>query len=136
MTMRKLSMLLWVVALAIGFGLTLRDFPPVPVAILVVVPSGGDAQIGRDDLMVALENEVGERGWAPELRVLSRDLSVPSDRDEVRRLGVSDSTRTVCAIIESDADDRPKRLVRIVHVRSLRETAIEAVEAAIGWTER
>lgn len=135
MTIRKLSVVLWVVAAAAGFWLTTRKPPPMHVVLMVVVPSGDFMAAKKAALDTALADEVGQQGLSPELRVITRNQGAPEEQAEIKRLGFPLVQRLLCGVVEQDGSDRAVRLVAMFEVYDVDKTAREAVAAAVKWSE-
>ena len=136
MTVRKLSIFLWVAALALGFAWALHRKPNLQVVLMVVVPSGGALESEASKVATALDDQVGQEGLSPELRVLTRHFDVPEEQAELRRVGFPEVPRLLCGVVDSDARDRTVRLVERFETTDMEETAPKAVAVARQWAER
>lgn len=135
MTVRKLSIVLWIVGVAASFWFVGRRPPPLHVVVMVVVPSGDFMLEKKAALEDALESEVGHQGLSPELRVISRSRDVPDEKVEVDRLGFPSVQRLLCGVVESDGADKSVRIVALFEVYDVDTSAREAVAAAMKWSE-
>lgn len=135
MTIRKLSIVLWIVAAVTGFWLMTRKPPPPHVALMVVVPSGDFMLDKKAALDTALDDELGQQGLSPELRVITRRQDVPDEQAETRRLGFPPVQRLLCGVVEYDGGEQPIRLVAMFEVYDVDKAARGAVAAAMKWSE-
>lgn len=134
--MRRWSIVLWMLAVVLGYWMVRMKPRPSHVVILIVVPSSPDTTGHEQAVADALETRLGEEGLFESVLTDRKYLSETADQPLLQRLGFGPGKRMWCAIIETDDDNKPLRTIDRFKVSDdPTDAAMKAIARAREWAD-
>lgn len=134
--MRRWSIVLWMLAVVLGYwGMRMKPRPS-HLVIFIVVPSSPDTTGYEQAVADALETRLGEEGLFESVLTYRKYLSAAADQPLLQRLGFGPGKSMWCALIETDDANKPLRTIDRVKVADdASKAAIEVIARARQWAD-